>query len=112
MPSHDGQYGSSRGSDPGSVPAVVPQDWNLSRRVGIFHLAAPDGGKRRPDAVAQEGTAGGSARREHRDGGRSAKEGTGRGRPAFGGIYRPDAVATIDRVSASGLQNDFFAARC
>src|SRR5277367_4581985 len=112
MPSHDGQYGGGRGSDTGSFSAVVPQDWDFSRRICFFHLVAPDGGERRPDAVAKEGSPGGSARGNHGDGGRGAAEGTGGRRSEVGGFHRPDAVAAVDFGSASGIPDDFFAARC
>jgi len=55
MPAHDGQYGSGRGSDPGSFSAVIPQDWNFSGRIRVFDLAASDVGERRPDAIAKKG---------------------------------------------------------
>src|SRR5580658_3685461 len=110
MPTHDGQYGGSRGSDPGSIPAVVPQDWNFSRRVGFFHMVAPDGGERRPDATAQEESARGSARGEHGDGRRVSTERARRRRPEISWISRPDAAAALDCGSASGLPNDLFTA--
>ena len=54
MSLYDGKLGESRGSDSGSLSAVVSQDWNFSRRVSFFHLAAPNGSKRCPHAAAQE----------------------------------------------------------
>src|SRR5271166_2950647 len=110
MPSHDGKYSSRRGPDPGSLPSAVSQDRDVSRRIRFFHLVAPDGGQRRPDAAAEKGSPRGSARGQHGDGRGVAPEGTGGGRPEIGWIYRPNAIAAFDRGSAAGISNDFFAA--
>src|SRR5688572_31341237 len=39
--SHDAECGGGRGSRAGSVHTVVPEDWQLQRRFGIYDLAAP-----------------------------------------------------------------------
>src|ERR1700680_3361347 len=110
MPSHDGNHSGGKGPDPGSLPSVVPQDRNFSRRISFFHLAAPDGSQRRPHATAQEESPCSSARGDNGDGGRGAPERAGRGRPEAGRLYRPLAIAAVDRGLASGIPNDFFAA--
>src|SRR5579863_9628096 len=110
MPAYDGQYGSGRGSDAGSFSAVVPQDRNVSGRIRVFDLAAPDVGKRRPDAIAQEGSSGGLARGDDGDGGRRTQERAGRGRSEVGWVHRPDAVAAVGCGFASRVSDDFFAA--
>src|SRR5436190_8610337 len=103
MPAHDGQHRRSRGPEPGSFPAVVPEDWNFSRRIGLFHLAAPDGGERRPDAAAEERTFRGPAGRDHGNRRGVAEERTGSAGPVAGRSSRPIAVATRGRGVTSWL---------
>src|SRR5262249_59018166 len=94
MPPHDGQHGRSRGPESGSFLAVVPEDRNFSRRISLFHLVAPDGGERRPDAAAEERSFRGPAGRDHGDRRGVAEEGTGSAGPVAGGGYRPAVTAT------------------
>src|ERR1019366_9948828 len=106
----DGQYGGGRRSYPGSFPPVIPQDCNLSRRVCVFHLAAPDGGECRPHAVTQEGSSSGSFGRHHGDGRRNSAERTGSAGSSLGWLRRPVAVAAGGGGVTTGLSHDFFAA--
>src|ERR1700737_857853 len=107
MPAYDGQHGGSRGSDSGSFSAVIPEDCHVSRRISLFHVAAPDGGQCCPNAVAKEESSRGSARRNAGKRRRGAQEGTGSARPAAGGLAGPVAAAASRRCAATGISKDF-----
>jgi DNA-directed RNA polymerase specialized sigma24 family protein len=54
MPSHGGESRRCGRFGPGSVPPAFPQDSNLSRRIGFFHMAASHDRQRGVDAPVEE----------------------------------------------------------